>query len=83
MDHISSSTSDNLTFGKVWCLDSLARATGIFYCCIQHLWIMTENEWIHMNHRQTQAFFLRRNILERFLSTTDDLLLEGTVDIYY
>lgn len=35
------------------------------------------------NQRQTQAFAVRRNILEPFLSTTDDLLLEGTVDIYY
>lgn len=84
----SLSTRDNLIFGKVWCLDSPARPIGIFYCCIQHLWIMTGNEWMHMNldaqyQRNTQAFVVRRNILEPFLFTTDDLLLEGTFDIYY
>lgn len=88
MDQISSSSSDNLIFGKVWCLDPPARQIGILYCCTQHLWITTGNEWIHMNldaryQRKTRAFVVRWNILEPFLFTTDDPLLEGTFDIYY
>lgn len=87
MDLISSSTNDNLIFAKVWCLDSPARPTGIFYCCVQHVWITTGNEWKQMNlearyQRQTQAFVVRRNILEPLLITKDDLLIEGSFNIY-
>lgn len=50
--------------------------------------MMTGNEGIHVNldpryQMQIQAFVVRRNILEPLLFNADDLLLHGTIDIYY